>query len=65
MVSSHIVRYDTDPPAIQKQHWHSREAQVEPPLIEYECAFRVRAIVRILVELQFPYYGYSMEIVWI
>jgi hypothetical protein len=24
------------PPAIQKQHWHSREAQIEPPLIECE-----------------------------
>ena len=28
------VRYDTNPPAIQKEHWHSREAQIEPPLIE-------------------------------
>jgi hypothetical protein len=28
--------------SIQKQHWHSREAQIEPPLIECECerAFR-------------------------
>jgi hypothetical protein len=25
-VSSHIVRYDTDPPAVQKLQWHSREA---------------------------------------
>jgi hypothetical protein len=35
----------THPPAIQKQHWHSREAQIEPPLIECECewAFRIRA----------------------
>jgi hypothetical protein len=24
----------THPPAIQKQHWHSREAQIEPPLIK-------------------------------
>jgi hypothetical protein len=46
-VSIHIVRYDTNPPAIQKQHWHSREAQIEPPLIECECewAFRIRALV--------------------
>jgi hypothetical protein len=29
----------THPPAIQKlQHWHSREAQTEPPLIECEGA---------------------------
>jgi hypothetical protein len=27
-VSSHIVRYDTNPLAIQKQQWHSREAQI-------------------------------------
>jgi hypothetical protein len=46
-VSSHIVRYDTSPPAIQKQQWHSREAQIELPLIECECewAFRIRAIL--------------------
>jgi hypothetical protein len=37
-LSSHIVRYDTNPPAIQKQHHgHSRKAQIEPPLIECEC----------------------------
>jgi hypothetical protein len=28
-VYSHIVRYETNSPAIQKQHWHSREAQNE------------------------------------
>jgi hypothetical protein len=28
---------------ISKQHWHSREAQIEPPLIECEWAFRIRA----------------------
>jgi hypothetical protein len=44
-VSSHIVRNDTSPPAIQKQHWHSREALIELPLIECEWAFRIRAIV--------------------
>jgi hypothetical protein len=44
-VSSHIVRYDTNPPAIQKQHWHSREARIEPPLIECEWAFRIRAFM--------------------
>jgi hypothetical protein len=43
-VSNHIARYDTSPPAIQKQHWHSREAQIEPPLIECEWAFRIRAL---------------------
>jgi hypothetical protein len=45
-VSSHIVRYDTNPPVIQKQHchWYSREAQIELPLIECEWAFRVRVI---------------------
>jgi hypothetical protein len=44
-VRSHIVRYDTNPPAIQKHHWHSREAQIERPLFEYEWAFRVQALV--------------------
>jgi hypothetical protein len=45
-VSRHIVRYDSNPPAIQKQHWHSREAQIEPPHIECQCewAFRIRAL---------------------
>jgi hypothetical protein len=38
-----LVRYDINPPAIQKQQWHSREAQIELPLIECECAFRIRA----------------------
>ena len=33
----HVVRYDINPPAIQKQQWHSREAQIELPLIECEC----------------------------
>jgi hypothetical protein len=31
----------THPPAIQKQHSHSREAQIEPPRIECEWAFRI------------------------
>jgi hypothetical protein len=37
----------TRPPAIQKQHWHSREAQIEPPLFECECecGFRIQALV--------------------
>jgi hypothetical protein len=47
-VSSHIVRYDTSPPAIQKQHWHSREAQIQPPLIECEWAFRIRALISVI-----------------
>jgi hypothetical protein len=33
-----------NPPAIQKQHWYSREAQIEPPLIECEWAFRIQAL---------------------
>jgi hypothetical protein len=52
-VSSHIVRYDTNPPAIQKQQWHWREVQIEPPLIECGCewAFRIYGrIVAIIVE---------------
>jgi hypothetical protein len=28
---SHRVRYATSPPAIQKQQWHLREAQIELP----------------------------------
>jgi hypothetical protein len=45
-VSSHRVRYNTNPPTIQKQQWHSSEAQNEPPLTECECewAFRIRAL---------------------
>ena len=51
-VSSHIVRYDTNPPPILVKNsidMHSREAQIESPLIEYECewAFRIRAQVSI------------------
>jgi hypothetical protein len=44
-VSNHIVRYGTNPPAIQKQKWHLKKAPIEPPLIECECewAFRIRA----------------------
>jgi hypothetical protein len=34
----------THPPAIQKQHWHSRETQIEPPLIECKWAFRIQAL---------------------
>jgi hypothetical protein len=36
-------------PAIQKQHWHSGEAQIEaqiePPLFECEWTFRIQALV--------------------
>jgi hypothetical protein len=37
----------THPPAIQKQQWHSKEAQIEPPLIEgeREWAFRIQALM--------------------
>jgi hypothetical protein len=41
---SYVPYYvSTHPPAIQKQHWHLREAQIEPPPIECECewAFRI------------------------
>jgi hypothetical protein len=38
-----VVPYSVTPhpPGIQKQQWHSREAQIEPPLIECEWAFRI------------------------
>jgi hypothetical protein len=39
----------TDPPAIQKQHWHSREAQIEPPLCECEWAFGIQAKVLVCI----------------
>ena len=35
-VSSHILRYNTNPLAIQLPQWQSREARIEPPLSEYE-----------------------------
>ena len=43
-VSSRIG-YHTNPPAIKKLHWHSSEAQIEPPLFECDCewAFRIQA----------------------
>jgi hypothetical protein len=34
----------THPSAIQKQHCHSREAQIEPSLNKCEWAFRIRAL---------------------
>jgi hypothetical protein len=40
-VSSHLVRYDTSPPAIQKQQWHSKEAQIELPLIECDSVSKL------------------------
>ena len=33
---SELLEYRRNPPAIQKQHLHSREAQIEPPLFECE-----------------------------
>ena len=45
----------THPPAIQKQHWHSREAQIELPLIECEWAFRIRADVLESWEISKPH----------
>jgi hypothetical protein len=55
-VSSHIVSYDTNPPTIQKQHWHSREGQIEPPLFECEreWAFRIQALDSIPAHLYVP-----------
>ena len=54
-VSSHIIRNDTNPPAIQKQHClHSREAQIEPPLFESDrrsfppCRFLIVVIKTLL-----------------
>ena len=40
----------THPPAIQKQHRLSREAQIEPPLIECEWAFRIQAYDSCLIK---------------
>jgi hypothetical protein len=31
-------------PAIQKLHWHSREAQIEPPLFECDRAVGIQAL---------------------
>jgi hypothetical protein len=52
----------TNTPAIQKQQWHSREAQIEPPLIECECewALRIRA-VRSLQQYQRSSIKYKVE----
>jgi hypothetical protein len=33
--------------AIQIQHWHPREAQIEPSLFECEWAFRIQAYIRV------------------
>jgi hypothetical protein len=45
-VSSRIVRCNTNPPTIQKLHWHSRGAQIEPPLFkcDSEWAFRIQVL---------------------
>jgi hypothetical protein len=43
-VSIHIVRYRTNPPVIQTQHWHSKEAQIEPAQ-DWVWAFRIQALV--------------------
>jgi hypothetical protein len=44
------------PPAIQKQHWHSREAQIEPPLFECEWTSRVQAYVCLIQNDRIFYY---------
>ena len=46
LVSYEPNNVTTHPPAIQKQHWHSREVQIEHPLFECEreWAFRIQAI---------------------
>ena len=55
----------THPPAIRKQQWHWREAQIEPPLIECECececewAFGIRAsVVEYCGKISFNEYTY-------
>jgi hypothetical protein len=62
-VSSRIVRYDISPPAIQKQHWHSREAQIELPLMECEWAFRIRAYVSKCLPIAFSWFKFWWELV--
>ena len=43
---SHTVGYDTNTLKLfKKLHWHSREAQIEPPPFEFEWAFRIQAFV--------------------
>jgi hypothetical protein len=44
--SATLYSATTHPPAIQKQHWQSREAQIELPLIECEWAFRIRRLIK-------------------
>jgi hypothetical protein len=46
-----VVPYNvtTHLPAIQNQHWQSREAQIEPPLFEW--AFRIPAIILVWISL--------------
>ena len=46
-VSSCILRYNTNSPAIQKPKWESTEGRIKPPLVEckYEWAFGIGAIV--------------------
>ena len=50
-----VVPYDVTnhSSAIQKQHWHSREAQIEPPRFECDCewAFRIQAYMTTLINL--------------
>ena len=36
---SKLLEYERNSPVLQKQQWHSREAQIEPPFIECELAF--------------------------
>jgi hypothetical protein len=45
LVSYLVYHVTTHPLAIQKQHWHLREAQIESPLTECEWAFRTQAYV--------------------
>jgi hypothetical protein len=44
-LESYTILCDYPPSSysIQKQYWHSREAQIELPLIECEWAFRIQA----------------------
>jgi hypothetical protein len=47
------------PSSYRKYHWHLREAQIEPPLIECEWDFRVQAYVQYV---DTSHFGYNFKI---
>ena len=55
--SSHILRYDTNPPAIREKQWHSRKAQIEPVFFECKWVFMIRASV--LTNSQYSLWEYK------